>query len=274
MYAAQESFNFNGQSIVNTDFFPSAMLYYAAYKSENENSMAYSLLNWISMQTPENLLIIALLLLTAPLIVRIRVFHPANYSAKPSAGYICFLSGMCGFSCVSIVIYMYQIKIGSLYGDIGLISAANFCGYALAAIVTNRLKRSNGRTLVFIFLCIQSLLIPVVLSGTITIFTEKWMFFLLMLILGALNGSVYPFLIRCAPAAHYGRTQKWIKMYVCELFGAAAGAVVIGLLLLSTMGLINIVILILAALTVSILQIFGWQKDKRKYVGINTDGQE
>ncbi len=257
MQAARASFSYDGLSVANDDYFPSAMQYYAALTNERENITGYRVLDWFSTQPPARLLLMFLLLLLAPLLLRaLCSMTSLGADRKPYTGYIAFISGLAGFSGISIITYLYQIKIGSLYGDIGTISAASFCGYALGAIAAGKLKKKNGGTIIAVYLCALMLLAVILLSTKLPLLTTKASFILLILFWGTLNGAVYPLLSKVTSEVREGKLQAFMGLYMLELLGAALGAALTGILLLGTVGFAYTVILIAAALAFAILQLF------------------
>ncbi len=263
---ARENFSYKGLTIANNDYFPSAMQYYSAVLNERENVTGYHALNWFSLHSPTLLFLMFLLLLMAPVIIdTLFTVLSAKTVSKPFLGYTAFISGLTGFSCFSILIYMYQLKIGSLYGDIGFISAANLCGYSVGAIAASKLKKTNKRVLISVFLCTQALLVAILLSAKLPlILTNRLSFIGFILLWGIINGAVYPLLSKYTAGLNQRGIHDFIGLYMFELLGASFGATVTGILLLGTIGLTYTILLIVAALSLNILQLAIYTKERNK----------
>jgi len=255
---ARGNFIYEGPSVTNNDYFPASMQYYSIILSERENVVGYQILNWFSLQPTTRLFLIFLLLGMIPLMIKIAGLGPAkNKAEKPLLSYMIFISGMAGFSGFIILVYLFQVKSGSLYGDIGIISAANLGGYALGAGMAGKFGKVSGKIVITVFVCMLTVLIFVLLSASIPIIlTKKISFIVLILLWGILNGAVYPLLSKYASALGQNKIKDFAGLYVFELTGAACGAVLTGVLLLGAIGVTYTVLLIIAALAFNMLQLF------------------
>lgn len=256
MEEAKKNFEFDGLCIADSDYFPSSMLYYSAVINDRENIPDFN--EFLSGQPPLRLFFVFFLFLLLPVIIRfLGTIFSRKKSGKPFTGYIAFLSGMSGFSCITILTYLYQIKIGSLYSDIGSLSAASFCGYALGALAAGKMKNTVKRAIIAVFLCIQGLLALILLSAKLQILlVNRVEFIILMLLLGSLFGALYPLLSKYAATAYKGKLGDFLDLYVFELIGSALGAVLTGIILLGTIGIIYTVLLVFVAIAFNIILSF------------------
>lgn len=252
---ARENFEFEGSCIANSDSFPSSIWYYSMVKNEQENIPDSNIASFLSGQPPLRLFFVFFLVLLLPVIIQLAgTVFSRRKGRRHFIEYIAFLSGMSGFSCLTILTYLYQVKIGSLYSDIGIISAASLCGYALGATIARKIKHSGKRAVVTIFFCIQGLLALILLSVKQPLLLENRVEFIMLILLsGSFHGALYPLLSEYTASAYKGELGNFFGLYALELVGSATGAVLTGIILLGTIGLFYTILLIFAAIALCVM---------------------
>jgi spermidine synthase len=252
----KENAEYRGLSITDSDYFPSAVRYYSAVVNERENLANGGILDFLSAQPPLRLFLIFIFLLILPFAVLLSVGLFLKGKRKLHTGPVAFLSGLAGYSCMTVFIYLYQIRIGSLFGDIGLLSALNLGGYMAGAIAAGKLKKTGVRRIVSVFLGTLVLLAAILLSVWFpAMLWHKAVFILFVISSGCLFGMVYPLLSRYVACLEQKNLGAYLNLYAFELAGSALGAALVGLVLLGTIGLMYTVIFIIVVVILNIILI-------------------
>jgi spermidine synthase len=211
------------QAVVNTDFSP--VLYY------------FHLLYWgLQFQTRFGVLAGILAVLAVLFLWRIRAAPFAIFSAGFSA------------SVLEVVLFLgFQVLHGSLYRQLGLLTAAFMAGLALGSwLMLRRVRPDRPRELAWVMagLALLALLLPAALNGLsraespwATALSAYVAFPLLLILLAALVGLAFPLAAR---ADFTEPAQTAARLYWADFGGACLGALVVSAFLIPVLGVAGV----------------------------------
>ena len=150
--------------------------------------------------------------------------------------FLIFSTGCAAMSLSVVLMFLYQVRFGSLFLYIGLITSLYMLGTFLGCLVCERLLvgRSESKTLLPAWIAVHLLFVFAVCFMPRE--TSQGWFAALFLVCGVCTGAYFP--IAAQRMAMAGRTpaQAGSMLELSDHFGGAAGAVATGLIMLPLFG--------------------------------------
>jgi spermidine synthase len=158
---------------------------------------------------------------------------------------ILFTGGFCGISAEIVLLYLYQVNYGFLYSRIALLLSVFMAGTAAGAVIPGRFRKKVSAPVIYwtTYFLLLVVIIGGRLSGLFPEFAGLVLFLFLMILAGILTGVSFAAgsslleLDRGQPAGG--------AAYGIDLTGAAMGALISGLVLPLTLGLLAPLVLCL-----------------------------
>ncbi|MFH0781218.1 MAG: 4Fe-4S binding protein [Pseudomonadota bacterium] len=151
---------------------------------------------------------------------------------------ILFIAGLVGMSATVVLMFCYQVRFGSLYLDIGLISSLFMLGSAVGGVTCERLLLRRNFTLSNIIMMI-TVFETIFFSALIfcsPLEASRPALSLLFLAVGILSGFYFPLAAGCLNTGGYRVETAAGRLELLDHLGGAAGALTTGLLLLPLLG--------------------------------------
>jgi len=157
---------------------------------------------------------------------------------------VIFMTGFAASSMEVVLLLCYQIVHGSVYSGVGMMIAAFMVGLALGSVTANyvRMTARRGILIIEIILALYfSAYAVLLLEGMLAL--SPGMFFLLSVIMGTATGAEFPFAAR---AVFVSPHETGGSLYAADLLGGSAGAFVVSLLCIPSVGIVGTCIIIAA----------------------------
>jgi len=159
----------------------------------------------------------------------------------------------------TVILFLFQTKIGHLYTQLALIIATVLLGMALGVGWGDRLDQKN-----WISLALASYLIVFgLLLGAAQWQEKTWFWFGLALIAGLVGGLVYAL----ANNFYLAQTKDPVFLYAWDLFGGFLGAGLTAVYLLPRLGLTNLLIFLTLWLILLMPNTGNWFRTARRLAG-------
>lgn len=167
------------------------------------------------------------------------------------------VAGLVGMSVTVVLMFCYQVRFGSLYLDMGVISSLFMLGSAFGGLVCERLLRSNFSLSTII---ITTTLFETIFFSTLILHSPmgaaRPVLGLLFLAAGILSGFYFPLAAGCLHTGGYRVATAAGRLELLDHLGGAAGACTTGLLLLPFLGVkMSLVILMTALIIANLLSL-------------------
>lgn len=220
-------------SLINTDLHPSLVSHELLLQMERSGSSLRGLLKGLFGLQPWILpaLILAVIVLTA-----------GTSSRRSSARTAVFITGFCGMTVQLSLMIAYQAFAGILYHTLVVITALFMAGASFGAFFAGFFRKRNGRTLflLHIMMAIAAVIVPFWLKLQAEVLpgqaTGAVGFMVLSAAGGMLTGGYYRIVVDIAwPGS--GKAPPAIY-YSWDMFGACAGGLLAGTLLIPVSGLV------------------------------------
>lgn len=178
--------------------------------------------------------------LTPPaLLVLLRfLYYLRSRRASGSAGaydgqLLVFSTGVAGMGFSVVLMFLYQGQFGSLFGEIGLVSALFMLGSFLGGAASTRVA-GGGRALLGLLLVAHGSLLLAVAHAPVTPSRTIWM--AAFLASGVLTGAYFPIGARRLADAQYSVSVSGARLEMLDHVGGALGALLVSLVLLPILG--------------------------------------
>jgi predicted membrane-bound spermidine synthase/Na+-translocating ferredoxin:NAD+ oxidoreductase RnfG subunit len=181
--------------------------------------------------------------------------------------FLVFSAGCLGIGMVISLCYLYQIRFGSLYLHIGIISSVFMVGLTAGAILIRHLLLSERKTQP------QILLFSVILVHTLILSTiafwpaQQWthlIFGSAFVLCGLCTGCYFPLAARGLADSGFEAGQAGSKLEMADHIGASAGGLLTGLILVPVLGakltILVFILFILANTPAAVLRIYKPEK--------------
>ena len=148
-------------------------------------------------------------------------------------------SGIVSMGTVIVLMYLYQSRFGSLFLNIGMISAAFMAGLTAGAIFAAKLVlRRDSSKISFIVLIVLAIHVEVLLAVCYfgVYFTTGLSFALVFALNGLINGFYFPCASKILVERNFGTPESGAVLESADSFGAVAGALFSGILLVPIAG--------------------------------------
>ncbi len=202
------------------------------------------------------------------ILLRLVFILTSSESAKPSAFdgiFLIFSAGLVGIGVVIVLMFLYQIRFGSLYLYIGAVSSLYMAGLAIGAALINRLLTVRSRFASYIEILLMAVL---AVQCTILLTIAFWPgescshlhFAVAFLICGLSAGCYFPLAACMLSDRGIDTTPAASRVETADHFGAVAGGLLASIALVPILGarltLFVFIALILANLPSSVLRVF------------------
>ncbi len=219
--------------LINTDLHPSLVSHELLLQMERSGSAMRGLLKGLFGLPPWIL---------PAVILAVIVMLAGTSGRRSSARTAVFITGFCGMTVQLTLMIAYQSFAGILYHTLVVLTALFMAGAAIGAFFTGFIRKTNGRTLflLHIMMAITAVTVPfwlklqaVVLPGQAT---GAVGFMVLSAAGGMLTGGYYRIIVDIAwPGS---RKAPPAIFYSWDMFGACAGGLLAGTLLIPVSGLV------------------------------------
>lgn len=245
--------------IPNTDLTPSAYYFDMVLWSAHFSGTFRSFFLYINSINPKFLFILSLVILYG---IFAFFYFRKKENLKGSLYTSVLITGFSGITLELIILLLFQILYGYMYYKLVLILTAFMTGIGIGSYFTLKQDHSIKK---IIYVQITFAILPIILlaafiilsvSGTLWItFTGKYVIFpLIALFTGSLTGAHF---ILSTKIYNVKRQKKdWGKIYAIDLTGAAAGSLLVSVILIPVFGL-KFIITILCGLNLFAALILG-----------------
>jgi len=201
-------------------------------------------------------------------ILRLMLVISAAVANRPSTfdfTFLMFSTGMVGIGVVIILMFFYQTRFGSLYLHIGAVSSLYMAGLAAGAAVANRLLKIKSRLAFYPEILLTAALLTqcAVLAAIAFWPAGGWshtVFAVTFIVCGFCAGCYFPIAGGLLANRGLNTTQASAQLEYADHFGAAAGGLFAGLMLVPVLGtklaLFVFVLFVLANLAGTTLRIY------------------
>jgi len=183
-----------------------------------------------------------------------------------------FAAGIVGMATSMVLMFCYQVRFGSLFLHVGLISSLFMLGSAAGGLLSERiLVRGKGEPVRLVFLATVLQLVFLAVLAASSGYDSKAGLALFFTIAGAFSGIYFP--LAAHGMSEGGRSVEAAagRLEMLDHLGGAAGAAVTGLFMLPLFGAgtsLGILAVVLAAVNLSPLGVDG---PKREKIGLRGD---
>jgi len=243
---AAKAFKYAENTNTNSDYMPAAVLNHIAYSSEMQYPYLQPFFDFLAKlglwQIIVVILLSALIIGAGNVSASRHIKSDISFTSKAfTAGVSCactFLCGLAGYTGVTALTYLYQVSEGSIYSELGLLSASILAGYTLGSMIAVRLSaREHPRvpvvlSAVLVLSCLLLLIIYLKadLFGRPLIITAAALW-------GTLSGMIFPLMNKILDSQQSaGQNTIALSLYGSELAGSAAGSAGTGILFFPVFG--------------------------------------
>jgi len=270
---AYRSVDLPDRLLLNTDSRPLTHLYSLLLAAKQSQTPVTRFVKLLALAGPAVFFILIILFIVLR-ILYIRGTKGAAGRSSFDGTYLVFSSGLTGIGLVIVLMYMYQVRFGSLYLHIGVISSlymtglalgAGLCRYVLKHLRPSPQKMFAAEYVLFAVAAAHSALIVAIAFRP----GGEWfhtVFAVAFVLTGLCGGCYFPVAdSRLADAGlEAGRTGS--KLELADHLGAAAGGLLTGLLLVPVAGTTT-TLLVLTALLISNIPAAALNVCRRKIPG-------
>ncbi len=167
-----------------------------------------------------------------------------------------FMAGLVGMSATVVLMFCYQVRFGSLFLDMGLISSLFMLGSAVGGLSCERLllRRLLPLPRIILTLTIFEAIFFFALIFFSPMETSRLALGMFFTTVGVVSGLYFPLAAGCLHAGGYRVEAAAGRLELLDHLGGAAGALATGLLLLPLLGVkASLVILIAAVIVVNLM---------------------
>lgn len=228
------------QELINTDFEPVVFFYQQLF--------------WQTMFSFKIPRIIQILAVVFPLILLIiTLFFLLMGQRETKLGTVVASSSFILISIETLIIFMFQTKIGYLYSQISLIFASVLLGMAIGVKIVEKLSihRQSLSVLKLSFICY--LLILVLLLGVQRISIVEWPIF--WLILGLATGVIGGTIFALVNNLYFRKAKNPGFIYAFDLFGGFFGALLTSSFLIPTIGVKGLILGFIVLIAINFISI-------------------
>ncbi len=181
--------------------------------------------------------------------------------------FLVFSAGCLGIGMVISLCYLYQIRFGSLYLHIGIISSVFMVGLTAGAILIRHLLLGERKTQPQILL-FSVILVHALILSTIAFWpAQQWthlIFGSAFVLCGLCTGCYFPLAARGLADSGFEAGQAGSKLEMADHIGASAGGLLTGLILVPVLGvkltILVFILFILANTPAAVLRIYKTEK--------------
>ncbi|MHC4543093.1 MAG: 4Fe-4S binding protein [Planctomycetota bacterium] len=181
--------------------------------------------------------------------------------------FLVFSAGCLGIGMVISLCYLYQIRFGSLYLHIGIISSVFMVGLTAGAILIRHLLVGERKTQPQILL-FSAILVHALILSTIAFWpAQQWTHFIFgsaFVLCGLCTGCYFPLAARGLADSGFEAGQAGSKLEMADHIGASAGGLLTGLILVPVLGakltILVFILFILANTPAAVLRIYKPEK--------------
>ncbi|MGB2809656.1 MAG: 4Fe-4S binding protein, partial [Sedimentisphaerales bacterium] len=189
-----------------------------------------------------------------------------NNSSFDSA-FLVFSAGCLGIGMVISLCYLYQIRFGSLYLHIGIISSVFMVGLTAGAILIRHLlvgeRKTQPQILLFSVILVHALILSTIAFWP----AQQWthlIFGSAFVLCGLCTGCYFPLAARGLADSGFEAGQAGSKLEMADHIGASAGGLLTGLILVPVLGakltILVFILFILANTPAAVLRIYKPEK--------------
>ncbi|MHC4096508.1 MAG: spermine/spermidine synthase domain-containing protein [Planctomycetota bacterium] len=262
--------------LINRDSKPLTHLYSLLLAAKQSEAPVTTFVKYLVLAGPLAFVIPILVFITLRIIYILRapVLHKnrkpesrqENNSSFDST-FLVFSAGCLGIGMVISLCYLYQIRFGSLYLHIGIISSVFMVGLTAGAILIRHLLVGERKTQPHILLFSVILVHALILSTTAFWPAEQWTHFIFgsaFILCGLCTGCYFPLAARGLADSGFEAGQAGSKLEMADHLGASAGGLLTGLILVPVLGskltILIFILFILANTPAAVLRIYKPEK--------------
>jgi Na+-translocating ferredoxin:NAD+ oxidoreductase RnfG subunit len=266
--------------LINRDSMPLTHLYSLLLAAKQSEAPVTTFVKYLVMAGPLAFVIPILVFIALRIIYILRVpvlqknrkteslqtARQENNSSFDST-FLVFSAGCLGIGMVISLCYLYQIRFGSLYLHIGIISSVFMVGLTAGAILIRHLLIGERKTQPQILL-FSVILVHVLILSTIAFWpAEQWthlIFGSAFVLCGLCTGCYFPLAARGLADSGFEAGQAGSKLEMADHIGASAGGLLTGLILVPVLGvkltILVFILFILANTPAAVLRIYKPEK--------------
>ena len=181
--------------------------------------------------------------------------------------FLVFSAGCLGIGMVISLCYLYQIRFGSLYLHIGIISSVFMVGLTAGAVVIRHLllgeRKTQPHILLFSVILVHALILSIIAFWP----AQQWthlIFGSAFVLCGLCTGCYFPLAARGLADSGFEAGQAGSKLEMADHLGASAGGLLTGLILVPVLGakltILVFILFILANTPAAVLRIYKPEK--------------
>lgn len=233
---------------LNTDENPIAVFYYNKLERNYRGGKSFLNFKLISILLEnKEILVLSVLMLIASMVFWISI--KGKRKSRFSSGFVLFATGYASIAIELIVIYLYQIFYGYIYGNIGFIISLFMLGLPLGAYLSESVIRKKGLTVFKKFaglsLLIQILYILIVFLFLLSINTNIYngksgeiILYVMTILTGMSAGGIFSSNVHVLSSREKSRTFIAGFSDALDHLGAALGALIIGMVMVPLTGIL------------------------------------
>ncbi len=252
---AYEKTDLPRQLLVNTDSRPLAHLYSLLLLSRQAGSPVARFVKRLCVAGVWVFVVPVLVVVVVRLLYRLRS-RSAGGEAVPSSfesSFLVLTAGFGGMAIALILMYLYQMRYGSLYLHIGLVSSGFMLGLTAGGLLAGMFAKPGRRIgcdlLLVVVLAVHLVLLWIIAFGAVQVWGHVH-FGLAFVAAGCVLGGYFPLAARQLAEAGFGATAAGARLEAADHFGATVGALVVSLGMLPVLGA-RVSLLVLAAVAIA-----------------------
>ena len=173
-------------------------------------------------------------------------------------------SGAIGMACTIISLYSFQLAVGKLYAALGILSALFLFGSVIGARIsstTEKITPVRWRLLAILIIPMITGIIKIV-SFAPPVWLGLTIFGIFHIYIGFIVGTLYPILLKWSSRTSFAGNKAAGIFYGLDLIGSSIAAPLVGVVLVPSMGIDNVVLMISITILISIILSFKLRGEK------------
>ncbi|NIP26160.1 MAG: 4Fe-4S binding protein [Phycisphaerae bacterium] len=249
--------------LVNRDSKPLTHLYSLLLAAKQSEAPVTTFVKYLLMTGPLAFVIPVLVFIVLRIIYILKVPLSQKNNSSFDSTFLVFSAGCLGIGMVISLCYLYQIRFGSLYLHIGIISSVFMVGLTFGAILIRHLlsgeRKTRSQILLFSVILVHSLILSTIAFWP----SHQWthlIFGIAFVLCGLCTGCYFPLAARGLADSGFEAGQAGSKLEMADHLGASVGGLLTSLVLVPVLGtkltILIFILFILANTPAAVLKIY------------------
>ena len=225
--------------LINRDSKPLTHLYSLLLAAKQSEAPVTTFVKYLILAGPLAFVIPIMVFIALRIIYILRVPLSQNNKSSFDSTFLVFSAGCLGIGVVISLCYLFQIRFGSLYLHIGIISSVFMVGLTAGAVIIRHLLLGERKTQPEIIL-LSVILVHALILSTIAFWPpHQWthlIFGIAFVLCGLCTGCYFPLAARGLADSGFEAGQAGSKLEMADHLGASVGGLLTSLVLVPVLG--------------------------------------